>query len=98
MGLQDNETLHNYLLLIVDLTDHLNVGPNCGIVEFTPQIGKQKQCVLIWIFSDDELEGNAEFTIQLHCDHPLVAIQNDVAYVTIWDNPETSMSHNNNKH
>jgi hypothetical protein len=74
------------------LTDYLNVGPDCGIVEFTPQIGKQKQCVLIWIFSDDELEGNEEFTIQLRSDHPLVAIQNGVAYVTVWDNPETSMS------
>jgi hypothetical protein len=50
-------------------------------VEFTPQIGKQKQCVLIWIFPDDEVERNEEFTIQLHSDHPLVTIQNGVANV-----------------
>jgi hypothetical protein len=70
-------------MLVYDLTDHLqlNVGPDYGAIEFTPQIGKQKQCVLIWIFPDDEVERNEEFTIQLHSDHPLVTIQNGVANV-----------------
>lgn len=58
------------------------MGPDCGIVEFTLRIGKQKHCVLFWIFPDDELEGYEELTIQLNSDHPFVTIQNGVANVT----------------
>jgi hypothetical protein len=61
-------------------------------VEFTPQIGKQKQCVLIWIFPDDEVERNAEFTIQLYSDHPLVAIHNGAADVVAKANATTTVT------
>ena len=65
----------------------------CGRVEFTLKIGRQKHCINIWVYEDNEVEGNEQLTVELTTEHPLlVSIQNSMATVTIMDDVGTGTS------
>ena len=61
----------------------------CGRVEFSLKIGRQKHCINIWVFSDNEVEENEQLTVELTTEHPLVSVQNSMATVTIMDDVGT---------
>lgn len=54
-----------------------------GIIEFHMQLARQKHCFHVIILSDDEVEGNEQFTIQLSSGHPYVTVTESEAAVTI---------------
>ena len=52
------------------------------------QLSRQKHCFYVIILSDDEVEGNEQFTIQLTSRHPYVTVTESEATVTIVEIPD----------
>ena len=78
---------------LLENEDFASMEACCGRVEFTfLKIGRQKYCINIWVFSDNEVEGNEQLTVELTTEHPLVSVQNSMATVTIMDDVGTGTS------
>ena len=73
------------LLLLLENEDFARMKSCCRLVGFSLQLGKQKHCTHIRVFSDNEVEGNEQLTVELTTEHPLVSVQDNVATVTITD-------------
>ena len=74
---------------LLEYEDFASVEACCGRVEFSLKIGRQKHCINILVYEDNEVEGNEQLTVELTTEHPLVSVQNSMATVTIMDDVGT---------